>query len=445
MLFHSRQDSFESTGPFEYGGSYYLIPSVNDLGIVVSSIIFGYLSDRVWFGRKKSILCCSYLAAVGSMLKFFAQDNFGAFLGANFATGLVGGSLAVGLAYVTDLSSGRLNTDTEIGMMIAISLMGRTGGGILAIALQRFGLFVPLWGGVAISIIAGTVCHIILVEPSKHMCPKQCLDVTGRTEDFSVDSEEEVVDTEEESDDSDEKVVDIRNPTVLDKRTLLHIMLGELADNLGSIGLVPLCLSPLLFRTFYAEFVEQGLEPIMSSTSYKWIYIFVASIVLPGAAIAPTLFLKFGPALSCTLANMLTGAVIVALLQIGSLDPPTFATYCIFVTVLYVAFPFTVISQLSTAPMMDRITPLDQRGYVQGLNMATMNLASAVGPFLYSLLYDYTNIHVTLYTAVGISGAAAIINSALIKDARFGPELSTDAIKKEQPAEQGSIIGEIEC
>ena len=409
-----------------------------------------------------------------------AQDSFGAFLVANFATGLVGGSLAVGLAYVTDLSSGRLNTDTEIGTIIAISLMGRTGGGILAIVLQRYGLFVPLWAGVAMCIIAGVVCHIILVEPSKPKDSAESLDVTGRTEgesdeeeidtdeevsaenldvagrteDASENSDEELVDTEEESEDSDEKLIsDIRAPTVLDKQTLCHIMVGELADNLGSIGLVPLCLSPLLFRTFYAEFVELGMEPIMSSTSYKWIYIFVASIVLPGAAIAPMLFQKIGPALSCTIANLLTGAIVVALLQIGNIDPPTFATYCIFVTVLYVAFPFTVISQISTAPMMDRITPVHQRGSVQGLNMATMNLAAAVGAFLYSLLYDYTSIEVTLCTAVGFCGAATIINGVLIRDVRFGPELAMVAVAKEEPADgavvkdldDDDISGEIEC
>jgi len=398
----------------------------------VSSIVFGYLSDTVWFGRKKSILCCMYLGALGSIFKFLFQNNFFAFLAANFATGLVGGSLAVGVAYVSDLSVNRLKTDAEIGTTIAISLIGRTGGGILAIVLQKFGLFVPLWGGVVLTIFAGIICQFLLVEPPKHQNPAVSMAAVDLTDNTLEDSEHD-------DGNSGEDDTDFRNPTALDKRALRHIMLGELADNLGSLGLVPLCLSCLLFRTFYAEFVEKGLEPIMSATSYKWIYVFVATIVLPGAAIAPTLFQRFGPALSCTVANLLTSGVIVALLQIGSIDPPTFTTYCIFVSVLYIAFPFTVISQLSTAPMMDRITPLHQRGYVQGLNMATMNFATAVGEFLFSLLYDYTNIHITLYTTVGVSVAAAVINSGLIKDARFGPETPTITLlaisKEEEPAD----------
>jgi len=51
-------------------------------------------------------------------------------------------------------------------------------------------------------------------------------------------------------------------------------------------------------------------------------------------------------------------------------------------------------------------------------------LCGCCGASLFSLLYDYTNIHVTLYTAVAISGAAAVINSGLVGDARLGPASS---------------------
>ena len=162
----------------------------------------------------------------------------------------------------------------------------------------------------------------------------------------------------------------------------------------------------------------------MSATSYKWIYVFLAVIVLPGAALSPFLFQKFGPALCCVLANIFTGIVIVALLQIATNlgDCQTFASYSIFVSVLYVAFPFTVMSQLSTGPMMDRITPTTRRGEIQGFNMAVMNFCSAFGPFLYAQLYDHSNVQVTLYTAVAISFMAALANFSLTKDPRFGSE-----------------------
>lgn len=412
----------------------------------LSSLLFGYWSDYAWCGRKGAILACTYLGAAGSILKYFCRENFWTFLGANFLTGLVGGSVAVALAYVSDLSKGRLETDAEIGIIIAISMIGRTGGGVMAIALQSYGLFTPLWVAAATNILAGVLCHIWMVEPKKFITA--CNRVTGTDLD---DTKRTQLDSSNSSSDEDH-VVSSSDPTMLDRKALLRIIVGELFDNFGSIGLVPLCLSPLLFRVFYADFVENGLEPIMSATSYKWIYIFVAVIVLPGAALSPFLFQKFGPARCCVLANIFTGIVIVALLQIATNigDSPTFATFCIFVTVLYVAFPFTVISQLSTGPMMDRITPISRRGEVQGFNMAVMNFCSAFGPFLYALLYDYTNIQVTLYSAVGISFMAALINFGLTKDRRFGPELTggnadTDdegAVTRSMPLD---FSEEIEC
>ena len=51
-------------------------------------------------------------------------------------------------------------------------------------------------------------------------------------------------------------------PAKLDHRALWNILAGELADNLGSIGLVPICLSPLMFQVFYAQFVENDQEPM---------------------------------------------------------------------------------------------------------------------------------------------------------------------------------------
>ena len=55
----------------------------------------------------------------------------------------------------------------------------------------------------------------------------------------------------------------------------------------------------------------------MSASSYKFIYVFIALIVIPGAIIAPLMFAKMGPALCAVLANLLTGAVTIVLLQIG--------------------------------------------------------------------------------------------------------------------------------
>ncbi|CAB9519853.1 expressed unknown protein [Seminavis robusta] len=503
------EDSFTTTEPFQFAGAYYFIPMTADVGMVLSSILMGYYSDQPHVGRTKCILACMYVGAVGSILKFLARDSFWTFCAANFFTGLFGGSLAVGMAYVSDVFNDRMQTDAEIGMIVATNMIGRTGGGVIAIAMQKMGLFVPLWVSAAVSALAGVLCHLFMYDA----IDKHDVDSFGYYEDDDQNEEsqqDDGHDEEEQNDNNNNNNTDNANntltegsskapsndninngtrsglasslrstslirdastttsespilggfgyyggadysqydeedgnyPTKLDYRTLWNILAGELTDNLGSIGLVPICLSPLMFQTFYAQFVENDQEPIMSANAYKYIYVFIAVIVVPGAVIAPLLFQKFGPALCAVGANLLTGAVTLILLQIATLpDQPTSASYAAFVSVLYLSFPLTVISQLSTGPMLDRIAPLHQRGQIQGLNMAAMNLAGALGPFLYGILSDATSTSVTLYTSSAVSALAALVNYMLVGDERFGPQTEDD--DEGYPIRASSAAGDI--
>lgn len=142
-------------------------------------------------------------------------------------------------------------------------------------------------------------------------------------------------------------------PTAVDQRTQWNILFGSFADNLGSVGTIPMCLSPLMFTMFYSDFVVQGASPIMSQQAHKWIYTLVAVVAVPGALIAPFLSSKFGPAASCVGANVVAGAVTVALLYIAHADPST-TTFSIFVAALYAGFPLTLVSQFFTSPMLER-------------------------------------------------------------------------------------------
>lgn len=399
VLENGHPDSFPTTQPFDFGAAYYLIPMSGDIGMVVSSLFFGYLSDKI--GRKKCILTCMYFGAVGSVLKYFGRHSFWLFCAANFITGLFGGSLAVGMAYVSDVFPGdRERIDSEIGTLVAVSMVGRTGGGIVTILMQGLGLFEPLWVAVAVSVVAGILCQVWMHDANKAPVSTEMVDPEDNVTKVSCNLED---------------ICKSNNA-----KTLWNILAGELADNLGSIGLVPLCVSPLMFNTFYAEFAQQDVDPVMSATAYKWIYVLVAVVVVPGAVAAPHLYKRIGPALSAAMANILTGAVTVALLWIAKANATT-TTFAIFVTVLYLAFPLTVISQLSTGPMLDRIAPESQRGQIQGYNMAMMNFAGAVGPFLLGNLLDATSIDACLYTTAAISVVAALINFPLSRHPDMGP------------------------
>jgi hypothetical protein len=79
------------------------------------------------------------------------------------------------------------------------------------------------------------------------------------------DRKELGMDDEHDNEDDDQ----VQTVEKLDYKVFSLIILGALGDNIGSSGLMPLCLSPLAFETFY-----KNVEPaIMSQVAYKWIYV----------------------------------------------------------------------------------------------------------------------------------------------------------------------------
>ena len=94
--------------------------------------------------------------------------------------------------------------------------------------------------------------------------------------------------------------------------------------------------------------------------------------------------------------------------------------FALFVAVMYAGFPMTVLSQLTTGPMLDVIAPADRIGYVQGLNNAAMNFGMAIAPWLFGILADTTTTNIAIITGICISLIAALINSRLMCDTRFG-------------------------
>ena len=162
-------------------------------------------------------------------------------------------------------------------------------------------------------------------------------------------------------------------PEELDVMTMSVIVLGALLDNIGSSGLMrkystallhflsilnsvlflALCLSPLAFNKYYADFINKGLTPIMPQVAYKWISVLLALMVIPGTMISPFIYNLIGTAGGCILGNVVTGIVTICLLQIA-LAPPSNVMFGLFVALLYLCFPFTVLSQLTTGPMLGK-------------------------------------------------------------------------------------------
>lgn len=397
VLPNAHPDSFPDTSPFEFNGATYFVPMTALLGISIASTVIGRLSDVK--GRKPCILLCLYGSTVGCVIKYLLRASFWPYCAMNFVNGLVSASVPVALSYAGDVNETKREKDAEIGVLVGISMLGSAGGGIIAILMETQGLFVPLLIGAVLVFFAAILNTCMLIEP------KDILASRAR-------EREELGLVGGDDDDDEDEGGGGPAPTELNKKVFANIILGALGDNIGSSGLMPLCLSPLAFNAFYTDFADKGLEPIMSQVAYKWISVLVALMVVPGTLLSPPIYNSIGLAGGCVLGNVITGIVTVALLYIG--QQPTKAAFGIFVALLYASFPFTVISQLSTGPMLEATSPPDKRGLCQGVNITVMNFGAALSPFLLGTLADVAGTPTAIWVCVGISLIAALINVPLI-------------------------------
>ena len=148
--------------------------------------------------------------------------------------------------------------------------------------------------------------------------------------------------------------------------------------------------------------------------------VLVALVVIPSTVFTPAVFNAIGAAGGCVFGNIMTAVLIVILLVLGTGTADN-AHLAGFVTAMYIGFPFTVVSQLSTGPMLDRIAPMDKRGYVQGLNSVVMNIGTALAPWVLGMLADSAGTEVAIWTGFGVSLGAAAINAPLIFVPGMGP------------------------
>lgn len=96
-------------------------------------------------------------------------------------------------------------------------------------------------------------------------------------------------------DEVDDEVVD-KAPEILDNCVLWNIIVGASFDKVGTLGLFPLCLTPLAFNAYYMDFKIMNQDPILSLNEYKRLSILVSLTIIPAAIMSPKVFGKFGMA-----------------------------------------------------------------------------------------------------------------------------------------------------
>lgn len=321
---------------------------------------------------------------------YFARNSFWSFSLSSFVAGLFMGTLPVAMAYIGDMCTCVKEKSERLGVIVGYYMLGNAGGGLFAPLLEKSGLFTPLILGAGFMCLSFIVNFFFFVE-SRH----------GRV---TPEGKEE----------------DHKRPEYLDNMTLWHIILGSLVDNIGSTAFFPLCLSPLAWEHYYLTFIDIGEHPIMTLKTFQWLNVCIALMVIPGTLITPAVFDRVGAAGGCVFGNLATALLTAALIIIGNANATT-GMFALFITVMYLGFPLTVVSQLSTGPMLDIISPDDKIGYVQGLNNTIMNFGMAVPPWVFGLLADYLGSSTAIWIGVAISFLAVLVNWPLMLKPGMGP------------------------
>ena len=304
-------------------------------------------------------------------------------------------------------------------------------GGIVSILMDKQGLFMPLWLGVALSVVAAIWLQLELVEPDRelHHETDEKKAPAGAEPAAAPGADEE----------------EGAAPKTLNKKVLWIIVAGSVIDNIGSSG--PLFgVYPVMWDTFlmdpweaYAKDVDACMgpslncsaclaydaqaeayfcdlpkqpNPPMSFNSYKWVSTLFGLGILPTLVISGPVYAKLGFGGGCVLGNLLTAVHCIILLYMGKLGA-TATNYGLFVFAVYFGFPFTYLSQFTTQPMLDEITPEDMRGFINGLNNFAMSIAMSLAPFLLGLVGDAKGNDFLMWLCAAISVAAAAANAPL--------------------------------
>jgi len=395
----------------------YVIPACAALAVSLSGLILAPISDKI--GRKPIILLCLYVGVGGCILKYYCRHTFWGFCGANFANGLFGCSVTIACAYVGDLFEHEPSKKEEtMGTVYAAYMFGGGLGGICAILMESSGLFMPLWIGAGLSLVAGLYCHLRMVEADKELHKK----VTKAMKDGDVKDAK----NDEEAKDPDAKPADPADgPAELNKPLLFNILFGAVADNIGSTGMT-LALVPVLFNKYVVGPTWRGDDPSLSAEGYKWLSCCFIFDLIPGMIACIVLTQKIGLGPSVVLGNFITAFFTAALLIVGVYvigdGKDMLAVYLL---IFLGGYPCTILSQLTTAPMIDKVSPISRRGEMQAYNSLASELTGAVTPVIFGEVQKAAGTYgeeFIMWCCVVWSLIACVINAPLMFNPLFGPQ-----------------------
>jgi MFS family permease len=409
-------ETFNAVSPIDPATAFYCLTGATQIGAFFSSLVIAPLSDKI--GRRPCLNICMVGGAVCCVLKYLARHNFRLFVGASFINGLFGASMTVAMAYINDVFADPKDMKQKMASMGAtqgLYMLGMTFGGILAMVLANMSIFFPLLPMAALNLIALANLRKNMVDVRQPESKKKKKKKKEEDGDGGGDDDSDAKPGEEKE----------KKETPLDNKVMWHVILGAFVDNLGSTG-CSMALSPVLVTAFMAHPLKKLAAPL-SATGYQAVAVCTSFSIIFGIKAAMPTFKKYGTAGGCVVGNIFTGLVLLILVQVAkpALDNPLgddHAMYCgIYLAVYFIGFPLTVISQISTGPMLSAIAPPSKRGYVQGMNSAVMQIGMSLGSLGVAQLGASKGIETMMYTCVGLSAVAAMVNFPLTKHPKMGP------------------------
>ena len=184
---------------------------------------------------------------------------------------------------------------------------------------------------------------------------------------------------------------------------------------------------------------------------YKWLSCLFVFGVLPGIVLSTKFNGRFGNGKGAVFGNIMTALFITMLILVAFYADANKSTFVLFLAVFFFGFPFTVCSQLTTAPMLDTISPPERRGEIQGslndgeydlvatllfyfdilralhmllallgYNTMVMEVAGAITPVILGEMEAVTSTEFIMWSCVVTSIIACFVNMPLAINPLFG-------------------------
>lgn len=404
-------DSFASIEPWTgIASAQYFILMATSTATVMSGFFFGWLANKIGYRRSFMILASG--SVLFTLARYFARGSYWSFAAVSFVNSCFGGTVVVGNGYVGNVFNDRFKIDGFIGYLLGALLLSSSLGGLLTLVFPD-DLFLPLIPAAAISFTALVVIYFFVLDP-----------VFDDAVDHKSEQESEVDDVSQQPD----------VPEKLNKAVLANIVIGAFIDNIGSLGIYPLAFSPVMYQKFFSDFEMQSLTPVMSENQYRLLFSLILITAAPSSVVAPFLYKRFGIAATCVMANIMTAVIILGLVWAAA-QPASEGSFALFASIIYLGVPLAVISNLSTGPMLDRVSPRDFKNFAQGINTACYSLANAFFPIIFGIVSDTRGYTIMLYMLAGIQALASLVNLPLM----FNPRLRRDSTKKpDEDASEGT-------